>query len=182
MATQKEVTEKELDAALEQVPQEEVAPVIVSKKEKAPEQVTLSTEAFNALMKRLEDLEGTQKQMFVVQDKDKIAKIEAMRRSGKLIKSVNVRKYMGQYILGWDKMIQNDVYKDEQGRRIEKQTVSFWFEDDTKHEMAYREWGMSPEMVPFEVTKESKDAEGNIFLTLVGADGKTLEINQNFIN
>lgn len=144
--------------------------------------VTLSTEAFNALMKRLGDLETTQQQMFSVQDKDKIAKIEALRNSGKLVKSVSIRKHAGKYVVGWDKMVQNDVYKDESGRLVEKQMVSFWYEDGTKAQMTYREWGIAYELVAFEVTKESKDADGNLFFTCVGPDGKTIELNANFIN
>ena len=147
----------------------------------ASDQVVLSTEAFNALMKRLGDLETTQQQMFSVQDKDKIGKIEAMRRAGKLVKSVKIRKYAGKYIIGW-KTIQDEVYKDEQGRLVEKQTVELWYDDDTKSEMSMRQWANAPEYVAFEVTKESKDADGNLFFSCVAPDGKTIELNANFIN
>lgn len=143
--------------------------------------VTLSTEAFNALMKRIGDLESTQSLVLQVQDKNKIAKIEEMRRAGKLVKSVKVRKYAGKYVVGW-KTVQDEVYKDEQGRLIEKQIVELWYDDSTKSQMALRQWANAPEYVAFEVTKESKDADGNLFFTCVGPDGKTLELNASFIN
>jgi hypothetical protein len=174
MATQEE-TKKVEDKAKE----EEV--VVEIKKEKAPEQVVLSTEAFNALMKRLGDLESTQSLVLQVQDKSKIDKIEALRRSGKLVKSVKIRKYAGKYIVGW-KTVQDEVYKDEQGRLVEKQTVELYFDDNSDTQMSMRQWANAPEYVPFEVTKESKDTDGNLFFTCVGADGKTIELNANFIN
>lgn len=152
--------------------------VVETKKE---EQVTLSTEAFNALMKRLSDLESTQNLVLQVQDKNKIAKIDELRRAGKLVKSVKIRKYAGKFIVGW-KTLEDEVYKDEQGRLIEKQTVELWYEDGSKSKMSMRQWAGAPEYVAFEVTKESKDTEGNLFFTCVGSDGQVIELNAAFIN
>lgn len=151
------------------------------KPESSEGQIVLSKEAFNAMMKRLADLEATSNLVMQVQDKNKIAKIEELRRAGKLVKSVKIRKYTGKYIIGW-KTIQDEVYKDEQGRLVEKQTVELWYDDNTKSQMSMRQWASAPEYVAFEVTKESKDADGNLFFTCVGPDGKTLELNGAFIN
>ncbi len=143
--------------------------------------VTLSKEAFDALMKRLDTLETTSNLVLQVQDKNKIAKIEEMRRSGKLVKSVKIRKYSGKYIVGW-KTVEDEVYKDEQGRLVEKQTIELWYDDNTKSQMSMRHWASAPEYVAFEVTKEIRDEDGNLFFNCVGSDGKTIELNANFIN
>lgn len=158
-----------------------IVPPVTPKETVIPSGVTLSTEAFGALMKRIADLESTQSLVLQVQDKNKIAKIEEMRRAGKLVKSVKIRKYAGKYIIGW-KTVQDEVFKDEQGRLIEKQTVELWYDDSTKSQMSMRQWANAPEYISFEVTKESKDSDGNLFFTCVGPDGKTFEINASFIN
>ncbi len=143
--------------------------------------ITLTAEAFNALMGRLNNLEESASLMMQVQDRDKISKIEALRRSGKLVKSVKIRKYANKYIVGW-RTLQDEVYKDESGRLVEKQTIELFYEDGSKSQMSMRQWASAPEYVPFEVTKESKDADGNLFFTVVGPDGKTIELNAAFIN
>lgn len=158
-------------------------PVKVSPAAPVPtaEGVTLTQEAFSALMKRLGDLESNAELMLQVQDTNKIKKIEDLRRAGKLVKSVKIRKYLGKYIVGWKTLV-NEVYKDEHGRLVEKQTIEVYFDDSSKMEMALRQWAIAPEYVPFEVTKESKDADGNLFFTCVGPDGKEIELNASFIN
>ena len=60
--------------------------------------------------------------------------------------------------------------------------MELYYDDGSKSEMAMRQWANAPEYITFEVTKESKDAEGNLFFSCVGSDGKQLEVNANFIN
>jgi len=158
-----------------------VAVTTKPKVEAKEETVTLSAEAFNALMKRLETLETTSALVLQVQDKNKIQKIEELRRAGKLIKSVKVRRYAGKYIVGW-KMVEDEVYKDENGRLIERQIVRIFFDGGTALDMSMRQWASAPEYISFEVTKESKDSDGNLFFTCIAPDGKTLELNASFIN
>jgi len=143
--------------------------------------VTLSSEEFAALMDRLSSLEKDQKDLLSVQDKDKIAKIESLRRQGKLVSSVKVRRLYNKYIIGW-KTIEDEVYKDENGRLIEKQVIRIFFEDDTTADMSMRQWASAPEYVAFEVIGKSQDADGNEFYNIKGADGKELSISTSFIN
>lgn len=143
--------------------------------------VTLSSEEFSALMDRLANLEKDQKDLLSVQDKDKIAKIESLRRQGKLVSSVKVRRLYNKYIIGW-KTIEDEVYKDENGRLIEKQVIRIFFEDDTTADMSMRQWASAPEYVAFEVIGKSQDADGNEFYNIKGADGKELSISTSFIN
>lgn len=165
-------------------PTDTVQPTVVPKvvePAKDSRSVTLSAEAFGALMKRLGDLEETSKLVLQVQDKNKINQIEEMRRAGKLVKSVKIRKYADKYIIGW-KTIQDEVYKDEQGRLVEKQVVELFFDDGSSVQMSMRQWASAPEYIAFEVTKETKDNDGNLFFTCVSPDGKTIEMNASFIN
>lgn len=145
------------------------------------ETVTVSSEAFNAMMQRLSDLEETTRLQLQVTDKNKIKRIEELRRSGKLVKEVKIRKYAGKYIIGW-KTIKDEVYKDENGRLVEKQIIELWFDDGTKSEMSMRQWASAPEYIKFEVKSETKDEDGNLFFKCVGPDGKELELNVSFIN
>jgi hypothetical protein len=147
----------------------------------APGTVTLSQEAFDALMGRLTSLEKTSDLVLQVQDSNKIKKIEEMRREGKLVKSVKLRRMDGKLVLAW-RTIENDVYKDEAGRYIEKQTLELTFEDDSKESVSLRKWASVAEYVPFEVIGENRNANGDIFFKVQGADGKELEIDINFVN
>lgn len=146
-----------------------------------PNTVTIPVEQWNELFDRLKTLEGSHNLLMQVQDKDKVAKIEEMRRSGKLVKSVKVRRYDGKYIVGWQTM-QNEVYVNEEGRIVEKQTIKILFHDGSESEITLRQWASLGEYIPFEVYKESKDEEGNLFFSVRGDDGFELEINATFIN
>lgn len=145
------------------------------------ETVTIKKVALEAMMDRLEKLETTVDLQLRVTDKNKVLEIERLRNSGKLVKSVKVRKYAGKYVVGW-KTLEDEVYKDENNRLIEKQTVELYFDDGSKMSMSMRQWASAPQYVPFEVKKEFTDEEGNIFFSVVGADGKELELNAAFIN
>lgn len=164
-------------------PVEEPVGYAHSTNELAPESdtVTVSSEAFNAMMKRLGDLEETQRLQLQVTDKSKIKQIEDLRRSGKLVKEVKIRKYANKYIVGW-KTVMDEVYKDENGRLIEKQMIELWFDDDTKTEMSMRQWASAPEYIKFEVKAETRDEDGNLFFKCIGPDGKELEMNVSFVN
>lgn len=143
--------------------------------------VSVSATALKSLMSRLEQLEETNKLMLQVQDKNKVAQIEELRKKGKLMKSVKVRRYADKYITGW-KLIKDEVYRDGNGRVIEEQIVRIFFKDGEHIEMPMRQWASAPEYVPFEVKKETRDDDGRLFFTCVGQDGTELEIDASFIN
>lgn len=142
--------------------------------------ITLSKEAFDALMSRLGNLEETQKLHMQVEDRNKIQRIEELRRSGKIIKSVKVRKLEGKYVLGFH-TLQDEVYMVD-GRLYEKQRIEVVFEGGEKKEVGMREWASAAQYVPFDVVKESRDEDGELFFTVRDSEGKTLEINARHIN
>jgi hypothetical protein len=143
--------------------------------------VTLTAEAFDALMERLGKLESDSKLLNQVQDRNTIQKIERLRAEGKLIKEVKVRRIDDKYVVGWQS-IQDEVYQDENGRVVEKQTTKIFFHDNTEKVYTMRQWATVGEYITFEVTGETKDADGNLFFKTVGPDGLTLQLNAIFIN
>lgn len=142
--------------------------------------VTLSTEAFNALMARISDLEKITKEVYDVQDKSKIAKIEAMRREGKLVKDVKLRVVDGKVVVAW-KTLNDEVYFAD-GKLIENQKIQVFFEDKTNKEFSMRQWAAIPAYQSFEVIRESRSENGQIFYTVRREDGKELEIDITYIN
>jgi hypothetical protein len=175
--TKPESTETVVPEVTSTAPVQESKPAAAAK----TEMVTIPAADLAAVMQRIGALEESNKLFMQVQDKNKIAKIEELRRAGKLVKSVKIRKHAGKYVIAWE-TLQNEVYKDEQGRLIEKQTVKIFFDDGSDTDMTLRQWADASEYIPFEVTKESKNAEGDVFFTCVGPDGKTLELGASFIN
>lgn len=143
--------------------------------------ITLTAEAFAGLMGRLGKLEDDSKLLTQVQDRNTIQKIERLRAEGKLVKSVKVRKIGEKYVVGWQ-TLQDEVYQNEDGRLVEKQTVKIFFHDNSDKVFTMRQWASVGEYVPFEVTGETKDAEGNLFFKAIGTDGLALTINASFIN
>lgn len=142
--------------------------------------VELKKTTLDALMKRLETLEKEQKQLLEVQDRRTKSKIEELRRAGKLVKNVKLRSLENKSVIGW-KTIEDDVYFSD-GRLIEKQTVEVWLEDGQKKLLSMRQWATIPTYSEYEVTKESKDADGNIILTVRRGDGKELDVNVIYVN
>lgn len=145
-----------------------------------PGNVTMSKEAFDALMERLKSVEDTQNLQLTILNKNDSNKIDEMRRAGKLVKSVKVRKIDGKWIIGW-KTLENDVFMQE-GRLIERQTLEVFFKDETKKVMNLREWAVTPAFVSCEVTAENKDAEGNLTFKVRSPEGEEFDIGLSFVN
>lgn len=147
---------------------------------KKDEEVTLSKAAFDEMMLRIAGLEKSQKEIESVQDQKQQDKIERMRREGKLVKDVKVRKVENQIVIGW-KTLMDEVYFAD-GKLIENQKVEIWLEDGKKLELTQRQWASLPVYQKMEVKKESRDENGEISYTLLGSDGKELEISTKYIN
>jgi hypothetical protein len=154
----------------------QTAPVVKS----AKDTVELKKKTFDALMERLEKLEREQKELIEVQDRRTKSKIEELRRQGRLVKNVKLRSLDNKIVIGW-KTVEDDVYFSD-GRLIEKQVVDIWLDDGVKKQLSMRQWATMPTYNEFEVTKESRDADGNIILTVRGGDGKELDVNVVYVN
>lgn len=175
------VEESELPAGVIPGPAPVTPPAPVAPKP-AGDSVVLSAEAFQAFMAEFNQMKSDHTALMAIQNKNDLNKIDEMRRAGKLIKSVKVRKVNGKFIIGW-KTLQDDVYFDTTtSRLVEVQRVEIYFEDKEKQELSMRQWAVLPEYVPFEVIGEMRDTEGNIYFRVKGDNGKEFEINSIYVN
>lgn len=142
--------------------------------------VEMSKVALDELLARLAKLEEEQKLSRAVEDKNKLEKIENLRRAGKLVKEVKLRKLDGKIIIGW-KLLQDEVYFAD-GKLIENQKIQVIFDDTTTRDMTMRQWAALPMYETFEVLRESREENGDIYFKVRGSDGKELEINIAYIN
>lgn len=163
------------------------APQVVAPAPVAPsaeqETVVLSREAFDAFIADFNKMKSDHQALMSVQSKNDLNRIEEMRRSGKLVKSVKVRKVNGKFVIGW-KLLQDEVYVDvASGRLVEKQNVAIFLEgEEAPIELNMRQWVMAAEYVPFDVIRESRDENGDLFFLVKGEDGKEFEINAIYVN
>lgn len=144
------------------------------------ETVTLSKDAFDEMMKRLKKVEDDALLRAQVDDRNTAAKIESLRKEGKIIKSVKVRKIDGKYVLRF-KTLEDEVYISD-GKLHEKQTVELTFDDESVRVLPMRQWAGISEYVPFDVISESRDQEGDLFFKVKNVEGKELEINVKYVN
>lgn len=167
-------------ANLERAPVVETAPA-----QSSGETVVLTTEAFNELMNRLSRSEADVSALMSIQSKNDLNKIDEMRKAGKLVKSVKIRRVPTEdgpkYVIGW-KTLQDEVFMSPEGRLIERQQVEIFFNDKTSKELTMRQWATLPEYMPFEVTRESKDGDGSTFFTVRNDEGQEFEINSIYVN
>lgn len=145
------------------------------------ELVSVPKKTLDAVLKRLDTLEDDNKLLKSVADKGRMARVEALRAQGKLVKSVRIGKMGELFVIGW-KLVKDDVHFDNEGKLVEEQTIRVFFEDKTSNDMNVRNFANSMDRIEGEVTSEGKDRDGNITLVVLLPDGKELSINQNFIN
>jgi hypothetical protein len=150
------------------------------KSEPKEKMVTIPEGTLNTLLARLDSLETTQKHMLQVEDSNKLQKIDDLRRQGKLVKSVKVLKMDGKHVIGW-KLKEDEVYFSD-GKLIEKQSIEVFFSDKTQKVLSMRQWSASQSFEVFEVTGETKESDGQVFLKIRNTDGLALEIGLNYVN
>lgn len=144
------------------------------------EMVSVPKATLDALMTRVETVESDLRIRSQVDDKNTANKIEELRKQGKLLKSVKLRKFNGQYVLAY-KTLKDEVYFKE-GRLYEDQQVKIFLRDETSVETTLRHWATTAEYVPAEVLKESRDQDGNLLFTVKTKEGDEFEINVNYVN
>lgn len=148
--------------------------------ESEEEMVQVPKKTLETILKRVDALEDDNKVLKQVADKGRMARVEALRAQGKLVKSVRVGQLHGKFVVGW-KLIEDDVHF-EGDKLIEKQTIRVFFEDKSNEDIGVRAFANETGNIEGEVISESKDRDGNISLLVQLPDGKELTIGQNFIN
>ncbi len=126
------------------------------------------------LKQNLKELESTASQ-------DQILKIEKLRASGKLVKSVRLNYYENKLILGW-RMTSDDVYVDSNGKEVSLQKTELTFEDKSTKEIPQVELARRKMQREYEVVEERKDREGNVLFTVMTDGGKEVTIDSRFVN
>lgn len=133
-----------------------------------------------AMQEKIKDLEGAA-------DIGRLARIQAARNDGKLMKKAKISLYEKKYVVGWVS-VKDDVYFDEQGRMHEDQQVKlFLFEGKGKKPsetapMSYRQFSRLAYKTEGEVVRESREADGTMSFTLLLPDGLEIELPIVFLN
>lgn len=157
----------------------------------SPEKKTVEVpkEVLENILDRLEqyqskvaDLEQAQKEYEQTASQDQILKIEKLRASGKLVKSVRLNYYDNKLVLSWQS-IMDDVYVETgTGKEIALQKTRLTYVDGTTQEMAQIEFARRKMQRQYEVIKEGKDRDGNMLYTVIMEGGKEVEIDGRFVN
>lgn len=144
------------------------------------ETLTKLVSGYEALQQKVTDLEGAA-------DVGRLARIQAARNDGKLVKKAKVNFYNGKYVVGWVS-VKDDVYFDEQGKVHEDQQVKLFLNEGKGKEpsetapMSYRQFSRLTTRVEGEVIKESKDVDGAMSFTVLLPDGLEIELPIVFLN
>jgi vacuolar-type H+-ATPase subunit I/STV1 len=152
------------------------------------EVVTVSKSLLESIQKTLAgyqqeiaDLKKGQSELEKTASPDQIKKIEAMRASGKLVKSVKISYIDGQLVEKWRSAV-DEVYIDNTGKEISKQTTVITYFDGKEKEYNQVDFARRKTYKEYEVITEAKDRDGELILTVMTEDGKEIKINSRFIN
>lgn len=159
-------------------PASSVTPPKEDKKDSTKVEVEVSV--LEELLRKVKDLEDGQRQLEQTAPQDQIRKIEALRASGKLVKSVKIRKYDNKLVTGW-KMIKDNVWVAD-GKLNEEQIFAVYFEDGNSTEVNQINFTRGTLYEPFEVVAEGKTANGDVEFTVMLENGKKLVINSKYVN
>lgn len=144
------------------------------------ETVNMPKKTLDAILTRLDKQDQEIEVLREASDTARLSKAEQARNQGKLVKDARVTMYDGKFVLGWQ-MVKDEVRFEEE-KLIEVQTVALFFEDKSKKEVSYRAFTNGSTKVKGEVISESRDKEGQTFVTLQLADGHEIPISTTFIN
>lgn len=171
------------------LPEEEIGPsempIVPQEPEATGGNVTVTGEDWQVLMARLATLENENILRAKVDDKNTANRIEELRRSGKLVKSVKVRQVNGKFVRAW-KTVKDEVYKDQDGKLIENQIVGLYLMeeegDDTYIEMPLRQWAVVAAYISCDIMRESRESNGDLYFTVVTREGQEFQIGATYVN
>lgn len=145
-----------------------------------PGMVLMPQEVVQALIDKVETLTQNVKEIEQTASQDQIRKIEALRASGKLVKSVKVNMYDGEVVTSW-KSTADDVYVDHNGKEQSRQMTEITLASGKKIELPQLDFARRKTHKELEVIKEAKTDWG-FELTMLDTDGREITLNANFIN
>lgn len=160
----------------------DVTPDIIPEAENKDEMVTVPKSMLDNILAQIGDLKTSQKQYEQTASQDQVRKIEALRASGKLVKSVKISIIDGKLVKAW-KSVADEVYIDHAlGKEVSRQSTMISFYDGSEQEMSQIDFSRRKTYQEFEVITEGKNRDGEIILTVVDETGRETEINSRYIN
>lgn len=157
-----------------------VAPVVAPVTENAAETVAVEKLVLQRILSELNSLKEQVQQHEQTASQDQIRKIEALRASGKLVKSVKLRRFNGKLVLGW-KTVKDNVWVAD-GKIHEIQEIKVFFEDDSEEDTTLLQFTRGCTYEPYEVIKEAQTATGSVEYVVEVEGGKALTITAQFVN
>lgn len=131
---------------------------------------------------QIADLKDAQKEYEQTASQDQILKIEKLRASGKLVKSIRVNYYDNNLVVGWQSTADEVYIETGTGKEISLQKTKLIFADGKTVEVPQADFARRKLQRQYEVIKEGKNREGQMLFTVMTEGGKEVEINGTFIN
>lgn len=147
---------------------------------KGSKKIEVSEDVLKKLLSDMDEMKKTIAEHEKTASPDQVRKIEALRATGKLVKSVKLNYFEGQPVVSW-RSTHDDVYVDNTGKEHAVQTAEITFMDGTTKELPQIEFARRKTAQTYEVIAETK-RDGRIFFTLLFLDGQELLIDSNYIN
>lgn len=144
------------------------------------QKVEVSREFLDTILRELKDVKEAQAQYEQTATQDQIRKIEALRASGKLVKSVKLRRFENKLVIGW-KIIEDKVWVQD-GKLNEVQTVKIFFDDMSNVDTTLLNFTRGTLYEPYEVIRESRLGNGDTEFTVMLDGGKEVVINSKYVN
>lgn len=130
---------------------------------------------------QISELKEAQKDFESTASQDQILKIEKLRATGKLIKSIRLNYWENKLVVAWGSTF-DDSYIDNTGKAVEVQKAKYFYLDGTSDELDQVNYNRRKSQRSYEVIKEGKNREGKMLYTVMLEGGKELEISSDFIN
>lgn len=149
------------------------------------ETVEISKDDLKAFMRRMDELEESNKKLLAVADKGRMFEFTEKERAEQAnvpqVKLTRLGSATGKLVVAWQ-MTKNESYVDG-NRLIEHQTIRVFFEDGESQEMAlldfYRQQNKDTKA---KVRGRITNDDGSEILKLEMADGKLIEVPLKFVN
>lgn len=150
-----------------------------SKPASSKRKVEIDADVLESILSDLAQVKENQAQLEQTSSQDQIRKIEALRATGKLVKSVRIHKVDNKFVVGW-KTLLDDVWI-ENGKHMERQSREITFDGGETKVMSLTEYTRECTKESYEVIAESKTQNGVMF-TVVVDGGREIVINSLYVN
>lgn len=165
--------------------------------EEKDEKILVSKKVLDGILEKIAGLEKSNDMLTFAADKGRVAKYQDSLGVN-ITRKCRIRTYKDQLVVGWGRLIEDEVVKDGNGRWSEKQIIEVYTEDGKKYKMLYKDF-TSMVKVEAEIQEKSEKKlteqeeelfaqEGNkLFYTIKVITkgphlGKELKLAENYLN